>query len=234
MRIASVKLMLLVGLACGLAACSDDDDNDTPATPEPPQMRTFTVEVKNLTEGQPFSPIAVIATDDEALWQVGESASVALEMLAESGDNSQLLALPEVISSVSGSAPVLPGMSDTVTLEMEASDTASLTVAGMLGNTNDAFTGFTGWALSHLESGESMIFHPFIYDAGTEENTESAATVPGPAAGGEGFNAERESINKVTMHSGVVSMDDGLSSSALTQVNRFDNPAVEIIVTRME
>ena len=72
-----------------------------------------------------------------------------------------------------------------------------------------------------------------VYDAGTEANTEEAATLV-TAPGGEGFNAERDDVDFVAMHPGVVGNQDGLTNSALTGAHRFDNPAVKITVTRTE
>jgi hypothetical protein len=58
--------------------------------------------------------------------------------------------------------------------------------------------------------------------------------MPGPADGGEGFNAMRSDTGYVAMHPGVVSADDGLNSSVLSVEHRFDNPAVRIMVSRTE
>jgi len=58
--------------------------------------------------------------------------------------------------------------------------------------------------------------------------------VPGPAAGGEGFNVTRDDlVDRVTVHAGVVTRDDGLSTSALDVSHRFDNPVARIVVTRI-
>ena len=71
------------------------------------------------------------------------------------------------------------------------------------------------------------------YDAGTEANSESAGTVP--AQGGEGFNAVRDdSKGAVRLHSGVVSADDGLSTSSLKSINRFDNPTAKVVIKRIQ
>ncbi len=55
-------------------------------------------------------------------------------------------------------------------------------------------------------------------------------TIPEPADSSTGFDALRDDVDFVTYHSGVVSADDGLSSSVLTQAHRFDNPAVKLII----
>ena len=50
----------------------------------------------------------------------------------------------------------------------------------------------------------------------------------------QGFNAARDDRNdRVTMHTGVVTMDDGLATSTLTGQHRFDNPAVQVRIERV-
>jgi hypothetical protein len=88
--------------------------------------------------------------------------------------------------------------------------------------------------LSGLSVGDTWSAYTSVYDAGTESNSEAQGTIPGPADGGTGFEAERDDVDFVGMHSGVVSMDDGLATSVLTQAHRFDNPAAYIVITRME
>jgi len=73
-----------------------------------------------------------------------------------------------------------------------------------------------------------------IYDAGTEQNSEIAATIPGSAAEGKGFNIARNAVNFVARRSGIVSQDDGFGGSALDQSHRFDNTAMRVIVTRTQ
>ena len=72
------------------------------------------------------------------------------------------------------------------------------------------------------------------YDAGTEANSESSGTIPGPADGGEGFNSERNDSQIVSAHSGVVGQDDGLTQSVLNGNHKFDNPIMAITITRMQ
>ncbi len=64
---------------------------------------------------------------------------------------------------------------------------APFTGATRLVNTNDAFTGVNAGRIGDLEVGESK-YSSQPWDAGTEGNIETAATIPGPAGGGEGFN----------------------------------------------
>ena len=73
-----------------------------------------------------------------------------------------------------------------------------------------------------------------VWDSGTELNDELAATIPGPAGGGEGFNTTRDDNDVVSFHSGVISQDDGLTTSALSANHRFLNPGARITITRTE
>jgi hypothetical protein len=54
-----------------------------------------------------------------------------------------------------------------------------------------------------------------------------------PAGGGEGFNAGRDDeADRVSMHSGIVSQDDGLGSSDLGEQHRLDKPVAMIRIVR--
>lgn len=227
-----------LGFTVLLSACGGSDNNSTPepVTPTPPTPVTYTYEVSvtNLTNAQPLSPVAVVLHNEGALFELGASASVALENLAESGDNSEVLAQDMVLASASGTGVIMPGMSETVSVSLVDTKPMMLSTATMLVNTNDAFSGINAMSLENMAVGESISLRTSSYDSGTEKNSETMATIPGPAAGGEGFNAERDDVDFIGMHSGVISSDDGLMQSVLTQAHRFDNPTLAISVTRVE
>lgn len=203
-------------------------------------MRTFQIQVSNLTANQPLSPIAVVLHQSGyQAWTDGEAASSALEMLAEGGDNTSLLAdaanHSAYLGSKSGSAAIGPGSSESVQLDIDANGGVNVSVVSMLVNTNDAYTGINATALAGLATGEQLQVKAPVWDAGTESNTEAAGSIPGPADGGEGFNAARsDSNNRVHFHSGVISNQDGLSASVLNAGHRFDNPAAMITITRLD
>ncbi|MDG6098049.1 hypothetical protein EXU34_11375 [Alteromonas sp. ZYF713] len=225
----------LVALSClALTAC-DHNDDDTPA-PMPPADVSYSYEVtvQNMTQGQPLSPVGVALHDDAVMWEVGTPASAALEVLAEGGDNSDFTASEGVMASASGTGPIAPGSSETITVTVVNEPDTFISVATMLVNTNDAFAGITGHALGELEVNQSMTMVLPVLDAGTEANSEVAGTIPGPADGGEGYNAERDDADLVSFHPGVVSAEDGLTMSVLTVAHRFDNPAVKLTITRVE
>ena len=236
-------------LAALLAAC-DNNDDPVVATPTPtpapapapdPVMVDFEVTVTNLTASQPLSPVAVIVHSDVyEVFTIGEAASEGLEILAEGGDNSSLIAEADAETSVtataSGEGIIPPGGSETVTVSILEDELTGLQLSAvtMLVNTNDAITGLRNVAIDGLADGDSERRTTITYDAGTEANTEAAGTIPGPADGGEGFNAARDDLaDEVRGHTGVVSGDDGLGTSVLGEEHRWDNPTTRITITRV-
>jgi hypothetical protein len=238
-----------------LAACSGGSSTPEPDIKPPPVVTApttavYEVTLVNLTAGQPLSPmVAVVHNDGFSVFNVGEAASVALEHLAEAGESAPLAALANDSKSVYAAAvatggPLVPGPGNkaavTLTVPVASLPTLRLSMASMLGNTNDGFAGLAGQSLAALEIGASTTVRLLGYDAGTERNTESADTVPGPATAGtsgkrEGFNATRDDVvNTVHLHPGVVSKDDGLPTSALTQAQRWDNPVALLTIKRTQ
>lgn len=236
-KASKLHLALLLILPVALSACNDDDDDNEVVieapTPAPtPTDVSYEVTVTNLMNAQPLSPVAVVLHTDGHLFSVGEEASVELEEMAEGGMNEGLLGLG--VASATGAAPIGPGGSETISVTIQDVTDAKLSVATMLVNTNDAFSGLDALDLSTFAVGDSWTTTTRVYDSGTEVNTEAAGTMPGPVDNGEGFNAAREDTNFVSMHPGVVTADDGLTDSVLTVQHKFDNPAVRIMVTRVE
>lgn len=234
-----LKLISVALSALFLAACSDDDEPQMMEIEEMmeevvPVTSTYEVTVQNLTYGQPLSPIAAVLHDEGQLWMIGESASEALEKLAEAGDASDVLALPVVLASAQSEGIVMPGMSTTFSISIDDNAMSNISLASMLVNTNDAFTGLNKISLAELEVGTSWTSFVGVYDAGTESNSEASGSIPGPADGGTGFDMERDDTDFVSMHPGVVTQDDGLMTSVLTQAHKFDQPVAYITITRTE
>ncbi len=229
-----MKTILMGAIILGLTACSSDSSDDNGTTPDI-TMNGYRIELVNLTNNQHLSPPAAMLHDGSfSAWEIGKPASDAIEVLAEGGNNSKLIMLQQGNPTFSGKGELLAGK--TLSFEIGSSDDklSHLTLATMLVNTNDAFTGLTNIDLSAMQSGDSRTFLTPAYDAGTEFNDELAAHVPGPVAGGEGFNAARDDVTGVvTYHAGVVSRDDGAADSALTQAERFDNPVLLVRITRL-
>jgi hypothetical protein len=205
-------------------------------------MASFDVTVTNLTNAQPLSPVAVVAHQSGySMFVVGSPSTPGFEEMAEGGDNTSLLAEADadtaVTASASGAAPIAPAGSETITIELLESELPGLqlSVSTMLVNTNDAFTGIAAAAVADMAVGDALTRHGVAYDAGTEANSELASDIPGPAAGGEGFNVARDDrTDHISMHSGVVSSDDGFAASVLTEQHRFDNPIADIRITRTD
>jgi len=222
----------ILAASLGFSGCSDSDDASMMTAPQ--TMPKYEVSIVNLTAAQPMSPVAlVLHSSNYHLYTLGERATVALEKLAEGGDNSAVLdgamGTTDVDEAHSSEGLLLPGAKTQVVIEGDAS---YLSIASMLVNTNDGFVGLESYHLSHLVKGESVKLSLSTYDAGTEANSESAESVP--AQQGEGFNAVRDDANAmVRYHAGVVSSDDGLSSSALSSIHRFDNPTASLVIKRI-
>lgn len=230
-----MKQLIALASILALSACSSDNDsNDTVDNGD--ANPSYKVAFANLSNAQPISPpIAILHEAGFSLWKNGQAASVALEHLAESGDASSLQTEAGTRANKVATGVLLSGTSDNLTLDSLADEQQYLTVAGMLVNTNDAFTGINAIDVSGLAIDHSYTLLASVYDAGTEANSENVNTIPGPAAGGEGFASERDDITAVvTHHSGVVSVDDGYAESSLTQAHRFDGPVMKITITRIK
>lgn len=261
MHLLNSRQSLLV-LACSLllAACGSDDKkkssdtNKGGETPvgEKPKADPIQLEISllNLTHGQPQSPAGIVVHKmGYSAFASGQAASEAIERLAEGGAAQPLLDEAEkdttnVVKTYIGPSPVAPGAARTFTLTLDADKVTTtkglyLTGLTMLVNTNDAFTGVNAVKLGEMAVGDSKSWYGPVWDSGTEANSEAAGTIPGPAdsstAADKGFKAERDDINNVVViHSGVISKDDGLSTSILTQAHRFDQPAIAVSVKRIK
>ncbi|MEM9103491.1 MAG: spondin domain-containing protein [Pseudomonadota bacterium] len=242
------NVMLLSLVLLTISGCSDDDDNiilDSPVNETVTEnesgndssLLSFTVKLDNLTQSQPLSPFAFVVADSSyQAWNLGDAASVALEVLAEGGDNSQLTeaALEQGFIIDSMEAPIGSGQSNSIILDISENTPAYLTAVSMLVNTNDAFTGITAFNLMNLTIDESIRLYLPIYDAGTEANSELAGTIPGPADAGVGFDVARDDLDRVTRHPGIVSQDDGHSESVLKEYHRFLGNAAMITIERTQ
>ena len=232
----AINILLAVMLVTMLAACNHDDDDDD----DMQSMTSYEITVVNASNGQPLTPVAVVAhTSGYQAFMLGSSASVGLEMLAEGGDVSQFITdadadanVVTTASSVNG--PFGPGATEMVTVDVTPNSNLQISVVAMLANTNDAFTGLANVSVGNLMMGESISKMAHVFDAGTEGNSETAATMPGPAAGGEGFNAMRDDTDFVSIHAGVVTSDDGLTTSALNESHRWLGAAAKITITRIQ
>lgn len=232
LSILAVLVSTLILSACGGGNDGNNNAGNTQAT--------YQVTVNNITHAQVLTPVGIVLhRPGYTAWNAGSSVTAGLENLAESGDPGSFVTKAALDNNVDatavGTSPFTAGSSQTVTVTADAVVDLELTVATMLANTNDAFTGVTNWSVGKMQVGDTLSVMPHVYDAGTEDNVETAATMPGPAAGGEGFNAARPALTSVvTIHPGVVTQADGLTTSVLTEIDRWSGPAALITVTRTQ
>ena len=145
-------------------------------------MRTVRITIQNRTEHQIFSPPLIAVGHAPGIFRLEHEASRGIRFIAEIGDNSVLAAALENRSGVTKvialEEPVLPGESISVTVQVAAG--YRLSVATMLVQTNDGFTGVSALPLDSLVGTVGLR----SFDAGSERNNELANYVPGPPFGG--------------------------------------------------
>lgn len=214
--------LLISGLSSAYA--SDDD-------------KQFTVTITNITRGMTFTPI-ITATHkkDINLFDLGAPASENLTFIAESGNigpladelstQSNVVDITNSIEPLAASGGLLlPGNSVTLTLNGEAAK--RLSIAAMLIPTNDAFFALDGVRLP--KGKRSVTYFSPAYDAGTEPNDESCASIPGPDCGGVGDSPGVDGEGYVFIHAGIHGTGD------LVPAERdWRNPVAEIVVKRVD
>lgn len=191
--------------------------------------RWYAVTITNITHGQVITPPVLASHNDEfQLFNVGEPAIPELVALAEDGPTGDLLALLEsthdVYDSIAADGPVLPG--ESVTLEISTrKHFREITVVGMLATTNDAFFGVQGVQVPKKH--EIVVYAP-AYDAGSEANSESCETIPGPPCGNPFVRDTGEAEGYVHIHAGIHGIGD-LDPS----VKDWRNPVAKITIERI-
>jgi hypothetical protein len=232
---AYIRCLTFVPALLMLGACDSDSNNTPPPDPMVIPTQNYQISLTNLSYAQPLSPVAVIIHDSSySGWTVGDAASDGLEQLAEGGDNVEFLASASVDSKIGGEGIIMPGVTETLELTLDEMTEVQLTLVSMLVNTNDAFTGTTGFDLTGIGIGESEVIELPVYDAGTEANMELMGTIPGPADSGVGYDAMRDDVDYVARHPGVVGSAGGYTESVLDESHRFDAPLALVTVTRVE
>lgn len=229
----------MLALVVGLSACDNSDDETIINSG---LTARYDVTVTNITANQVLTPLAVVVhKKGYSPWKIGVAASNGLEMLAESGDPTLFLqeadADVSVLKDMASSGVTTPGASSTVSLSVEHSHDIYISFASMLADTNDAFAGVQNLNIGDLDVGASTTALAHVHDAGTEANTETGDSIPGPSStvgASGGFSSGREtSKNFVGIHSGVVGMDE-LPGSVLDESKRWLTYAAMVKVTRVE
>ena len=145
---------------------------------------TYQLTIKNLARNQAFSPpLVVVHGSSYRLFRVGTLATDGMRLIAEMGDLRTAIRSANAskgVSLVRGTDSIIgPGRSLTVQFSAPAGSLVSL--ATMLEQTND---GFTGVDAARLPISGVRHIGLAAYDAGTEANNELRTHVPGaPFAG---------------------------------------------------
>lgn len=161
----------------------------------------YEVRITNAAYGQQFTPFLLVTHEAQVrLFEIGAAASPGLATLAEEGNVAPLRAVldadPNVNMTAAGAGLTNPG--STVTLTIRGRPLRDkLSLAAMLIPTNDAFVALHA---VDLPVHGSVTYVARAYDAGSERNDETCASIPGPAfaecggpggggkpGGGEGF-----------------------------------------------
>ena len=199
----------------------------------------------NLTHSIAFTPILVAAHDKQtSLFHLGESATAALQKMAEGGDISDLKI---AINSASGvtldltSAPTLAGITSMGSLD--TGNNMYLSLTAMMLPTNDGFVGLDSWKIPSEAGTYTIMLN--AYDAGTEINDEiiigggspGSAGIPADPSGNGGTGATGASSNeandKVHIHPGNVGDTNatGGISDVDSSIHRWLNPVAKLVVT---
>ena len=152
--------------------------------------KTYSVTVTNLTKKQVITPPLVISHKASFnLFKIGQPAGDGLVAVAEGGDTSTLEAMlgtrDDIFDYLSGTGPILPGQSVTLTIKGKGTYNR-LSVVGMLASSNDAFIALKGVTLPFRGVKTRMTL---AYDAGSEVNTELCSDLPGPPCTADSGNA---------------------------------------------
>ena len=191
----------------------------------------YKITVTNLTPGQPFAPIlAVSHRSGLSFFKVGEAPSDELAMLAEAGNGNPmaatLLATQGVRDAkVSTGGLTFPGTSSSLTISV-SKGTDHVSVAAMLGATNDAFFAVTDVALP--KGRRAAVYQADAYDAGSETNDELCSTVPGCGGGSAGYSPDDTGEGFVHIHNGIHGIGD-LNAAEMD----WRNPVAQIVIERI-
>ncbi|MGD8353171.1 MAG: spondin domain-containing protein [Pseudomonadota bacterium] len=206
------------------------------------------ISVTNLTTGTYFTPLIIAAHDgDNSIFTAGEPASSSVEILAECGDFTGVLAdmnaagADTLVNPAEG--PLAPGATATGKL-MTSRGNKYLSLAAMLIPTNDGFVGLDSLPIPRATG--TYIYYLYGYDAGTEVNDEvlftegcdaSTPGIPGDPTGLAGTGgtgvASVEPNMTVHVHPGVVGDLDpaGGASDLSSAYHDWVNPVAKLVIT---
>ena len=219
----AIMLILILILTSGLAFADQER-----------YKKKYEITITNLTRGQVFSPPIVINHNSNfSLFTLGEEASDELAALAEGGDTGLLVDLiGGVYPYAVAGGPIMPGDSESVTLEISKRGGSSLiSVAGMLVTTNDAFLAVRDiWFLGKGK----VIVKALAYDAGSEQNSEDCDYIPGPPCGNSPAHDPADSEGYVHIHAGIHGIGpEGQDPRVDPAEHDWRNPVAQITIRRI-
>lgn len=245
-RLAAVVVATVLALPAAVAVAPA---NAAPVNGAPgaPPVTVYEVTVRNLTDGQPFSP-PVAATHAPSLhvFQVGQPASDEVAAVAQDGDPVPLATTlggdPAVTDVVNVGRPLPPrgtspmGFTDNASFRIEAVPGDVLSLATMLICTNDGLTGVDAVA---LPASGTATFDLVGYDAGRERNTEVSTDLVDPCTGlgpvalpGDPDGNVDDAVattppEPIAMHPGIAGVGELVPAE-----HQWSDPVAQVTVTR--
>lgn len=203
----------------------------------------ISVSVTNLTYGMYFTPLFISAHNESvSLFEVGQTASPALEKMAELGMIGDLDTYTADMGAVNALNPVgetnfLPSGQTSPMVDINTGSNDYLSITAMLLPSNDGFIGLNGWKIP----ADKGTYHVMLnaYDAGTEANNELLGegdeNMPGDPTqqgGANGVGVTTEDAPFVHIHRGSLGDDDaaGGISDLNNSVHRWLNPVARVTV----
>lgn len=190
---------------------------------------TTQVTITNTTYNQIIGPPVVAShTNQIRMFAAGQPASDGLAAVAEDADFgllvSTLEASDQVLDVAVADGPLLPG--ESVTLSVRTGGRyGRISAVGMLVTTNDAFFGLDNYRVTGANRVTTLEVP--AYDSGTEANSETCATIPGPPCGNPFVRDTDGAEGFVHIHRGFHGVGD-------LEASRYDwrNPVAEISILR--
>ena len=190
------------------------------------KTKKFLLTVTNLTKGQILTmPLVALHSSRTKVFEVGKAATAGLTLLAEDGDTGKLedelrsLGRSRVDVYATANNNIRPGKSVQILVKTKNASKVKLSLVSMLATTNDAFVG----AQSLRLPSRPKTYDLGTYDAGTEFNSESCSTVPGPPCGSHNARDTSGAEGVVTEFAGLVGNGD-----IDVSVYGFSNPAAKV------
>jgi hypothetical protein len=230
----SILLILSLLVSSFFIISCDDEPASLSTNPEGLDKKSsftadYEVTLENLSPAgsQPLSPpVLAVHSPTFRIFHLGGYASDELAQVAQDAVNGPLVNLlnnsSQVSSVVVGGGAIPPGASDTYNISAEG-NYMKLSMVTMLVNTND---GFTGTDKLQLPQTGSKTYYLRTYDAGSEENTELSAHIPGPCCGNP--FAGNDTNEKIKFHPGILGVGD-LDPT----VYGWDEPVAKLTITRI-